>query len=116
MKKSDLRSGMAVKIRNGEYGLIVGVEGYLLMQLGNGFMRVSSYGDRLSIGRGKDEYDIVWVGKPIEDAYIARESLYKQETLWEKTPSIEIDIKINGKQAKLSDISEETLNNIRRNG
>ena len=38
--------------------------------------------------------------------------LYAKEI--EEKPSIEITVKINGKEAKLSDISEETLNKLRK--
>lgn len=104
---SKVKAGDFVKSVDHNYGLVIlNSKGELIIIFDNG-----------NYGTIKDSYEY----RRLENAYNYYFSLtYWEESFSKATPlfsenTIEIDIKINGKEAKLSDLSEETLLSIRNN-
>lgn len=80
----------------------------------------SSYMEKIFIAHGTEingKKTVICVNTSDNNNYL--KGMYYRTTLWTdwktipKEPSIEINVKINGKECKLSDISEETLLKLR---
>lgn len=64
MKKSDLKTGMVVEVRNGEKYLVMLNPDCVdrdLISFSGGFMELSTYDDNLTDSSGDDDWDIVKV-------------------------------------------------------
>ncbi len=115
MKKKDLRTGMQVEQRNGTRKVVL-----LDTKSGNVIVRVNGsehgdlggYNNDLTCGHD-EQFDImkVYSSYQITDFLIGK--FDEDEIIWQRNPSIEINVKINGKETTLKDISEETLLSIR---
>ena len=117
MKKSDLRTGMTVKMNNDRIRLVLG--NTLIGAGAEGRIHIneikddltSSYGDIMEIYSEPKNSPLCasleyWFGK-------SNNILSCCELLWGRNPEIEITVKVNGKETSLKDISEKTLIKIR---
>lgn len=104
---SKVKAGDFVKSGHDEYGLVIlNGKGELIIIFNN-----SGYGsikDYYEYRRSENAYNYYFTPNYWEEAFNNATPLFSKNT-------IEIDIKINGKEAKLSDLSEETLLSIRNN-
>jgi len=118
MKKKDLRTGMQVEQRCGTRKVVLlgTMEGDVIVEVGKTeFGRLSEYSDDLTKDMDSD-YDIMKVYQSSYANYYLVQKFGEECLIWERTPDIEITVKLKGKESTLKDISEETLLKIRNNG
>ena len=110
MKKSDLDTGMLFE-KDDRLFIVLRCEGgrdkYIQKPRENG-TSIHGYMDVLNMDRVKAVY------KPRYSHKMLSFELQYYEKIWEPEDSIDISIKINGKKANLSDISEKTLLKLRQ--
>lgn len=116
MKKSDLKTGMWVKVRNGaKYQVLLNTSMGNVLCAENGWNSLSSYGNDLTMESYKD-LDIITV---YDHPYNL--SLACQKKIWERKEPELVTIKINASICNLEEIKqeiyhlEERLHNIRIN-
>lgn len=120
MKKSDLKTGMIIEREDGSYFRVL-----LGTPLGDRYIKVGgtkhgsldNYDNNLrwDLDNIPSKGDIVKVHSPRYSYSMLSSDIDDPDynTIWERKPNIEIDVFINGKEANLSDISEETLIKLR---
>ena len=116
MEKQDLRTGMQVEQRYGTRKVVLlgTMSGDVIVEVGgNGYGELSSYSNDLTANYD-NEFDIMKIYESSEPSSYLITNFGKEDLIWERTPEIEINIKINDKESTLKDISEETLLNIRK--
>lgn len=120
MKKNDLKTGMSFEFRNGKKGRVLrGLpstnfrEGDLVFGLfPSEFMSGDSYTEDLKYDGDNREYDIVKIYDKESDCNLMRHKIVKP-VIFDRTQTIEITVKVNGKEVPINTISEETLLKIR---
>lgn len=127
--KLSIESGMKVLTRNHGVYLVMEVpkekdindvnkcKGLILLNDNKGWMNLDGYNANLEYKDGERRWDIMKVYKTRHymDLFNFDINSHVNKEIWSREPKIEITCIVNGKETKLSDISEETLLNIRKN-
>ena len=126
-KKSELRTGLKLVTKSQGTWIIIpipectkqtiGTKEQFIMVSNNTWMNIDNYDDNMKQEKKDNGYEIISIYCP--DFFSEIHSLnvkYDHTLLWEyKEDTIEIIVKINGKETNPVDISEETWLNIRKN-
>lgn len=117
MNLKDLKCGMSIKLRSGVcYRVVENLNGRKFTFIGiysRGFLGGSRFNDDLT--HEACALDIMFVyGMENEKDFFSNS--IKAECIWRRDVEIEINIKINGEESTLKNISEETLLSIRNKG
>ena len=114
MEKKDLKTGMRAELRDGNICIIIQVDRkFHIVRKGWGTC-LSNYTDNLCRNNTFRNDDIMKIYEGFQyDKFLSHDN---GPLVWERNeePTIEITVKINGKESKLSDISKETLLQIRK--
>ena len=92
MQKSDLKSGMSVKLRNGQIGFIVDVFGEKIIQYEKNWTDLEQYNQDLRVATTNcDEWDIMEVYTILSYDCVIRKNLCKPENLiWKRKEVTEL--------------------------
>ena len=110
MQKSDIKSGMSVKLRNGQIGLIVDVFGKRIIQFENNWNDFDKeYNQDLKLITTKyDEWDIMEVYRIINYDSIIRKNLCKPKNLiWKREEVTELTMQ------DIADMFGVSINSLR---
>lgn len=86
MKKSDLKTGMIVELRDGQKGMILESVGEFgtLIQGRNGWASLSRYNNDLTVRYPSNSLDIIRVYRPNRISQIVQARWEAQELIWER--------------------------------
>ena len=86
MKKSDLKTGMIVELRDGQKGMILESVGEFgtLIQGRNGWASLSRYNNDLTVRCPSNSLDVIRVYRPNRISQIVQARWEAQELVWER--------------------------------
>ncbi len=84
MKKSDLRSGMVVRLRNGDLYITIDVEGKLIFTNGSGWNPLYNYREDLTEKNNFEELDVVGIYRGYCGNLGLMFNVNAEERIWER--------------------------------
>lgn len=92
MKKSDLKNGMIVEIRDEEFYMYLETDNFKVFAQECGHLRFDDYEEDLTNSDGDEDYDIIAIYEP-KEPYQAKEECWDEATkIWERKETKELTV------------------------